>query len=66
MLRHKVKPGITGWAQVNGLRGETETLDKMRARIQYDIDTMRNGSLLFDLMIIGKTLAGVGRGQSAY
>jgi hypothetical protein len=42
MLRHKVKPGITGWAQVNGLRGETETLDKMRARIQYDIDTMRN------------------------
>ena len=45
MLRHKVKPGITGWAQVNGLRGETETLDKMRARIQYDIDTMRNGPL---------------------
>jgi hypothetical protein len=38
MLRHKAKPGITGWAQVNGLRGETETLDKMEARIRYDLD----------------------------
>ena len=52
--------------QVNGLRGETETLDKMRARIQYDIDYMRNGSLLFDLMIIAKTLAVVWRDQNAY
>ncbi|MHB1351796.1 MAG: undecaprenyl-phosphate glucose phosphotransferase [Thiobacillus sp.] len=66
MLRHKVKPGITGWAQVNGLRGETETLDKMRARIQYDIDYMRNWSLMFDLMIIGKTLTVVWRDQNAY
>ncbi len=66
MLRHKVKPGITGWAQVNGLRGETETLDKMRARIQYDIDYMRNWSLMFDLMIIGKTLIVVWRDQNAY
>ena len=66
MLRHKVKPGITGWAQVNGLRGETETFDKMRARIQYDIDTMRNGSLGFDLMIIGKTVLVVWRDQNAY
>jgi putative colanic acid biosynthesis UDP-glucose lipid carrier transferase len=66
MLRHKVKPGITGWAQVNGLRGETETLDKMRARIQYDIDYMRNWSLGFDLMIIGKTLVVVWRDQNAY
>ncbi len=66
MLRHKVKPGITGWAQVNGLRGETETLDKMRARVQYDIDYMRNGSLVFDLMIIGKTVVVVRRDQNAY
>ncbi len=66
MLRHKVKPGITGWAQVNGLRGETETLDKMRARIQYDIDYMRNWSLMFDLMIIAKTVAVVWRDQNAY
>ena len=40
MQRHKVKPGITGWAQVNDLRGETETLDIMRIRVQYDIDAM--------------------------
>ncbi len=66
MLRHKVKPGITGWAQVNGLRGETETLDKMRARVQYDIDYMRNWSLVFDLMIIVKTVAVVWRDQNAY
>ena len=66
MLRHKVKPGITGWAQDNGLRGETETLDKMRARVQYDIDYMRNWSLMFDLMIIAKTLVVVWRDQNAY
>jgi len=66
MLRHKVKPGITGWAQVNGLRGETETLEKMRSRVQYDIDYMRNWSLMFDLMIIGKTLIVVWRDQNAY
>ncbi len=66
MLRHKVKPGITGWAQVNGLRGETETLDKMRTRVQYDIDYMRNWSLMFDLMIIAKTLVVVWRDQNAY
>ena len=52
--------------QVNGLRGETETLDKMRARVQYDIDTIRNWSLVFDLMIIAKTVAVVWRDQNAY
>jgi putative colanic acid biosysnthesis UDP-glucose lipid carrier transferase len=41
MIRHKVKPGITGWAQVNGLRGETDTVDKMEARIEYDLDYLR-------------------------
>jgi putative colanic acid biosynthesis UDP-glucose lipid carrier transferase len=56
MLRHKVKPGITGWAQVNGLRGETATLDKMHARIQYDLDYLRNWSLWLDLWIILKTV----------
>ena len=56
MLRHKVKPGITGWAQVNGFRGETETLDKMEARIQYDLDYLRSWSLWLDLYIIVKTV----------
>src|SRR5947199_2751225 len=56
MQRHKVKPGITGWAQVNGLRGETETLEKMKARVEYDLDYLRNWSLNLDLYIIAKTL----------
>jgi len=56
MLRHKVKPGITGWAQVNGLRGETETLEKMKARIDFDLDYLRNWSLRLDLYIIAKTI----------
>jgi putative colanic acid biosynthesis UDP-glucose lipid carrier transferase len=56
MLRHKVKPGITGWAQVNGLRGETETLDKMEARIHFDLDYLRNWSLWLDLWIIIRTV----------
>jgi putative colanic acid biosynthesis UDP-glucose lipid carrier transferase len=56
MLRHKVKPGITGWAQVNGMRGETNTLDKMQARVQYDLDYLRNWSVWLDLWIILKTV----------
>lgn len=56
MIRHKVKPGITGWAQVNGLRGETETLDKMQARIDYDIEYVRNWSPKLDSYIILKTI----------
>lgn len=51
MLRHKVKPGITGWAQVNGWRGETETLDKMERRIDFDLDYIRKWSLWLDLKI---------------
>ena len=52
MLRHKVKPGITGWAQVNGWRGETDTLKKMEKRIEYDLDYIRNWSLGFDIKIV--------------
>ena len=66
MVRHKVKPGITGWAQVNGYRGETETLDKMQGRIDYDLDYLRNWSLRLDLLIIYKTIRVVAGDQRAY
>ncbi|MBI3188039.1 MAG: undecaprenyl-phosphate glucose phosphotransferase, partial [Gammaproteobacteria bacterium] len=56
MLRHMVKPGITGWAQVNGFRGETDTLDKMKKRIEYDLYYIENWSLWFDLKIIMMTI----------
>lgn len=52
MLRHKVKPGITGWAQVNGWRGETDTIDKMEMRIQFDLEYIRNWSLWLDCKIV--------------
>ncbi len=66
MIRHKVRPGITGWAQVNGLRGETATVEKMKARIEYDLDYLRHWSLKLDLQIIWKTLFVVLRKQNAY
>jgi Undecaprenyl-phosphate glucose phosphotransferase len=53
--RHNVKPGITGWAQVNGLRGETDTDDKMRARVEHDLYYIDNWSLWFDLRILLRT-----------
>ena len=56
MLRHKVKPGITGWAQINGWRGETDTLEKMRKRIEYDLYYIEHWSLVFDLKIIFLTM----------
>ncbi|MDO6712887.1 undecaprenyl-phosphate glucose phosphotransferase [Aliiglaciecola sp. 2_MG-2023] len=52
MLRHKVKPGITGWAQVNGWRGETDTVEKMKMRIEYDLEYIRNWSLWMDFKIV--------------
>lgn len=66
MVRHKVKPGITGWAQVHGFRGETETLDKMEKRVQYDLDYLRNWSLTLDAWIILKTIGVVLRDRHAY
>ncbi len=66
MLRHKVKPGITGWAQVNGYRGETETVEKMEKRIEYDLEYLRNWSLSMDLWIIIKTAATTLKDSSAY
>jgi putative colanic acid biosysnthesis UDP-glucose lipid carrier transferase len=66
MLRHLVKPGITGWAQVNGLRGETETLEKMQARIEYDLQYLRQWSLWLDFLIIIKTFSTVIKRENAY
>lgn len=66
MLRHKVKPGITGWAQVNGWRGETDTLEKMEKRVEHDLDYIRNWSLLWDLQIIFMTVFGSRAWRNAY
>lgn len=66
MVRHKVKPGITGWAQVNGYRGETDTVDKMENRIRYDLEYLRNWSLNLDLWIVIKTVLLVARDSKAY
>ena len=59
MLRHKVRPGITGWAQINGFRGETETINKMIKRVEYDLDYIHRWSVWMDIRII---LATVTRG----
>lgn len=64
--RHKVKPGITGWAQINGWRGETDTIEKMEARVKHDIYYANNWSLLFDLQILVKTVFVVPFQRQAY
>lgn len=66
MLRHHVKPGITGWAQINGLRGETDTLDKMEKRIEYDLIYIQNWSLWLDLKIVFLTIFKGFVGKTAY
>ncbi len=66
MLRHKVKPGITGLAQVNGYRGETDTLEKMEGRIQQDLKYIRNWSLWLDIKIILLTIIKGFTGTKAY
>ncbi|HZX31009.1 MAG TPA: undecaprenyl-phosphate glucose phosphotransferase [Rhodocyclaceae bacterium] len=66
MLRHKVKPGITGWAQINGWRGETDTLDKMQKRVEYDLEYIQNWSIWLDLKIVFLTLLRGFGGKNAY
>ncbi|MBF0622281.1 MAG: undecaprenyl-phosphate glucose phosphotransferase [Magnetococcales bacterium] len=66
MWRHFVKPGITGWAQVNGFRGETETMDKMEQRINYDLYYIENWSFWFDLRIIFSTAFGMFSNKDVY
>lgn len=66
MLRHLVKPGITGWAQVNGWRGETNTVYKMRKRVEFDLEYMREWSLWLDLKIIFLTIFRAFTDKNAY
>jgi putative colanic acid biosynthesis UDP-glucose lipid carrier transferase len=66
MIRHKIRPGMTGWAQVHGLRGETNTVEQMRLRVQYDLDYLRHWSLWLDFVILFKTAVIVVRGRNAY
>jgi Undecaprenyl-phosphate glucose phosphotransferase len=64
--RHNVKPGITGWSQVNGYRGETDTIDKMRKRVEHDLYYIDNWSLLFDVRIMLMTIFSRGSYRNAY
>ena len=66
MLRHKVKPGITGLAQVKGYRGETETMDKMEKRIYFDHQYIRSWSIWLDIKVLVQTLGVVFKQQNAY
>ena len=58
-IRHRVKPGITGWAQVNGWRGETTTIEQIQRRVDHDLYYVENWSLSFDLLILGRTVFAV-------
>jgi Undecaprenyl-phosphate glucose phosphotransferase len=58
-IRHRVKPGITGWAQVNGWRGETTTIEQIQRRVEHDLYYVENWSLSFDLLILGRTVFAV-------
>jgi len=64
--RQRVKPGITGWAQVNGWRGPTETIEQIERRVEYDIYYIENWSLIFDLIIIIKTILVGFYGKNAF
>jgi exopolysaccharide biosynthesis polyprenyl glycosylphosphotransferase len=64
--RHRVKPGITGWAQINGWRGEITSPDKIKGRVEHDLYYIENWSLLFDLYILMKTPLSLLRGENAY
>jgi lipopolysaccharide/colanic/teichoic acid biosynthesis glycosyltransferase len=64
--RHRVKPGITGWAQVNGWRGETDTIEKIRKRVEHDLYYIDNWSVWFDFSIILRTGIAMIRAENAY
>jgi Undecaprenyl-phosphate glucose phosphotransferase len=64
--RHKVRPGITGWAQINGWRGETDTREKLEQRVKHDLEYIDRWSLLLDLKIIARTPMALLKGENAY
>jgi putative colanic acid biosynthesis UDP-glucose lipid carrier transferase len=66
MVRHKVLPGLTGLAQVNGCRGETAELNQMKARIEYDLEYLRRWSPLLDIQILVMTVFTMFRDENAY
>ena len=64
--RHRVKPGITGWAQINGWRGETDTQDKIQNRVEHDLYYIENWSILFDLRVLALTPLSLFKATNAY
>lgn len=66
VARHRVKPGMTGLAQINGYRGETDTVDKIRKRVEFDLEYIENWSLALDLSILLRTVPAVVSGREAY
>jgi Undecaprenyl-phosphate glucose phosphotransferase len=64
--RHRVKPGITGWAQINGYRGETDTLEKIEKRVEFDLDYIERWSVWFDLYILFKTIPALVSNKDVY
>ncbi len=64
--RHKVKPGITGWAQINGWRGETDTQEKIKKRVEHDLYYIENWSVFLDLYILAKTPWALLNSENAY
>ena len=66
MLRHKVKPGITGWAQVNGWRGETPDVELMKKRVEYDLEYINRWTVLWDIKIVLLTIFGRKTKENAY
>jgi lipopolysaccharide/colanic/teichoic acid biosynthesis glycosyltransferase len=64
--RHRVRPGITGWAQVNGWRGETDTHEKIQQRVEHDLYYIENWSILFDLYILATTPLALIKSKNAF